>query len=311
MIRKIIKLDEEKCNGCGLCARACHEGAIDIIDGKAKLVRENFCDGFGDCLPNCPTGAITFEEREAPAYDETAVKAAQQKAVSPQASQGDDKTAVKAAQQKVVSPQASQGSGETAVKAAQQKVASPQGGKAMSTEEIMQIEDETKRRAAMMAHLAEGGEHPAGGCPGSRMMQFKREAEMTPSEAPTTGFRPVSRLNQWPCQIKLVPTQAPFFDGAKLLIAADCTAYAYANMHEEFMKGKITVIGCPKLDDVDYTDKLTAIIRDNDIKSVTIVRMEVPCCGGLQRAAQNALKASGKFIPWQVVTISRDGRILD
>ena len=269
MIRKIIKIDEEKCNGCGLCARACHEGAIDIIDGKAKLVRENFCDGFGDCLPNCPTGAITFEEREAPASDETAVKAAQQ------------------------------------------KVASPQGGKAMSAEEIMQIEDETKRRAAMMAHLAEGGGHPAGGCPGSRMMQFKREAEMTPSEAPTTGFRPVSRLNQWPCQIKLVPTQAPFFDGAKLLIAADCTAYAYANMHEEFMKGKITVIGCPKLDDLDYTDKLTAIIRDNDIKSVTIVRMEVPCCGGLQRAAQNALKASGKFIPWQVVTISRDGRILD
>ena len=290
MIRKIIKIDEEKCNGCGLCARACHEGAIDIIDGKAKLVRENFCDGFGDCLPNCPTGAITFEEREAPAYDETAVKAAQQK---------------------VVSPQTSQGSGETAVKAAQQKVPSPQGGKAMSTEEIMQIEDETKRRAAMMAHLAAGGGHPAGGCPGSRMMQFKREAEMTPSEAPMTGFRPVSRLNQWPCQIKLVPTQAPFFDGAKLLIAADCTAYAYANMHEEFMKGKITVIGCPKLDDVDYTDKLTAIIRDNDIKSVTIVRMEVPCCGGLQRAAQNALKASGKFIPWQVVTISRDGRILD
>ena len=265
MIRKIIKIDEEKCNGCGLCARACHEGAIDIIDGKAKLVRENFCDGFGDCLPNCPTGAITFEEREAPAYDETAVKAAQQKAVSPQTSQGDDKTAVKAAQQ---------------------KVASPQGGKAMSAEEIMQIEDETKRRAAMMAHLAADGGHPAGGCPGSR-------------------------LNQWPCQIKLVPTQAPFFDGAKLLIAADCTAYAYANMHEEFMKGKITVIGCPKLDDVDYTDKLTAIIRDNDIKSVTIVRMEVPCCGGLQRAAQNALKASGKFIPWQVVTISRDGRILD
>ena len=290
MIRKIIKIDEEKCNGCGLCARACHEGAIDIIDGKAKLVRENFCDGFGDCLPNCPTGAITFEEREAPAYDETAVKAAQQK---------------------VVSPQTSQGSGETAVKAAQQKVASPQGGKAMWAEEIMQIEDETKRRAAMMAHLAADGGHPAGGCPGSRMMQFKREAEMTPSEAPTTGFRPVSRLNQWPCQIKLVPTQAPFFDGAKLLIAADCTAYAYANMHEEFMKGKITVIGCPKLDDVDYTDKLTAIIRDNDIKSVTIVRMEVPCCGGLQRAAQNALKASGKFIPWQVVTISRDGRILD
>ena len=198
MVRKIIRIDEEKCNGCGICASACHEGAIDIVDGKAKLVRESFCDGLGDCLPTCPTGAITFEEREAPAYDEAAVKESQRK----------------------------------------------------------------------------------------------------------------SRLNQWPCQIKLLPTQAPFFDGAKLLIAADCTAYAYANMHEEFMKGKITMIGCPKLDDVDYTDKLTEIIRDNDIKSVTIVRMEVPCCGGLQRAAENAIRNSGKFLPWQVVTISRDGKIL-
>ena len=203
MIRKIIHIDEEKCNGCGLCARACHEGAIDIVDGKAKLMRENFCDGFGDCLPGCPTGAITFEEREAPEYDQEAVKKAQEEKKS------------------------------------------------------------------------------------------------------------VSRLAQWPCQIKLVPTQAPFFDGAKLLIAADCTAYAYANMHEDFMRGKVTIIGCPKLDAVDYTDKLTEIIRDNDIRSVTIVRMEVPCCGGLQRAAENALRNSGKFIPWQVVTISRDGNILD
>lgn len=263
MIRKIIKIDEEKCNGCGLCASACHEGAIDIIDGKAKLVRENFCDGFGDCLPGCPTGAITFEEREAPAYDEAAVKAAQQR------------------------------------------------GKKMTVEDIMQIEDETKRKAEMTAHLAAGGERPAGGCPGSRMMQFKREEETAQTDAPNSGFHPVSRLNQWPCQIKLVPTQAPFFEDAKLLIAADCTAYAYANMHEEFMKDKVTIIGCPKLDDVDYSEKLTAIIRDNNIKSVTIVRMEVPCCGGLQRAAENALKASGKFIPWQVVTISRDGHILD
>ena len=269
MIRKIIKIDEEKCNGCGLCASACHEGAIDIINGKAKLVRENFCDGFGDCLPGCPTGAITFEEREAPAYDVAAVKAAQQKAASAEA------------------------------------------GNPMSVEEIMQMEDETKRKAAMMAHRAAGGQHPTGGCPGSRMMQFSRKEEAAQAEAPNSGFHPVSRLNQWPCQIKLVPTQAPFYKGAKLLIAADCTAYAYANMHEEFMKGKITIIGCPKLDDVDYSAKLTAIIRDNDIKSVTIVRMEVPCCGGLQRAAENALKASGKFIPWQVVTISRDGRIVD
>ena len=241
MLRKIIHIDEDKCNGCGLCAEACHEGAIEMRDGKAKLVRENFCDGFGDCLPNCPTGAITFEEREAPAYDEAAVKQAK--------------------------------------------------------ERKMQIQEE--RHA-----------HPEGGCPGSRMMQFARE-ESRQAEQPAAVGRPVSRLAQWPCQLRLVPPQAPFFDGAKLLIAADCTAYAYAGMHEDFMKGKVTVIGCPKLDAVDYSDKLTQIIRDNDIKSVTIVRMEVPCCGGLQRAAENALRASGKFIPWQVVTVSRDGRILD
>ncbi len=237
MVRKIIHIDEEKCNGCGLCASACHEGAIDIVDGKAKLVRENFCDGFGDCLPGCPTGAITFEEREAPAYDEKAVQEAKE-----------------------------------------------------------------KKKVDEMKFL-----HHEGGCPGHQTMQFDQRTEASPVP---TG-RPVSRLGQWPCQIKLVPTQAPFFDGAKLLIAADCTAYAYANMHEDFMKGKITIIGCPKLDAVDYSEKLTAIICDNDIKSVTIVRMEVPCCGGLQRAAETALQTSGKFIPWQVVTISRDGRILE
>ena len=266
MVRKIIHIDEEKCNGCGICADACHEGAIEIIDGKAKLVRENFCDGFGDCLPGCPMGAITFEEREAPAYDAQAVKKAQ----------------------------------------------------------------EEKKMGQMNADNMEAmmHEHHEGGCPGSRMMQFKREdmpaapgvmpgmaqgmtLGMAPEAAPAAYVKPVSRLVQWPCQIKLLPTQAPFFNGAKLLIAADCTAYAYANMHEDFMKGKVTLIGCPKLDAVDYSEKLTEIIRDNDIKSVTIVRMEVPCCGGLQRAAETALRNSGKFIPWQVVTISRDGRILD
>ena len=234
MIRKIIHIDEEKCTGCGLCASACHEGAIDMVNGKAKLVRENFCDGFGDCLPAFPAGAITFEEREAPEYDAAAVKKAQ----------------------------------------------------------------EAKKMESMHQ----------GGCPGSRMRQFTQQE---PSPAPAASGKPVSRLAQWPCQIKLVPTRAPFFDGAKLLIAADCTAYAYTAMHEDFMRGRVTLIGCPKLDDVDYTDKLTAIIRYNDIRSVTIVRMEVPCCGGLQRAAQNALQQSGRFIPWQVVTISCDGHIID
>ena len=239
MIRKIIHIDEDKCNGCGLCASACHEGAIDIIGGKAKLMRENFCDGLGDCLPNCPTGAITFEEREAPAYDAAAVKESRRK----------------------------------------------KGEKKM---------EETKL---------------AGPCPGTEIKQFQREGQKEEVSAPAA--RSVSRLGQWPCQIKLVPTQAPFFNRAKLLIAADCTAYAYANLHEDLMKGKITLIGCPKLDGVDYTDKLTEIIRGNDIQSVTIVRMEVPCCGGLQMAAENALRASGKFIPWQIVVISTDGKLLD
>lgn len=269
MIRKIIRIDEEKCNGCGLCATACHEGAIDMVDGKAKLVRENYCDGLGDCLPGCPTGAITFEEREAPDYDDGAVKRTQEE--------------------------------------------SRKAAMTMTIEEIMKIEDENERRKLMMAKKKEeGGMHHAhGGCPGSRSMQFNREESYEGEAQPHTWAKPVSRLAQWPCQIKLVPTAAPFFDGAKLLIAADCTAYAYANMHEEFMRGKTTIIGCPKLDDIDYSEKLTEIIADNDIKEVTIVRMEVPCCGGLEQAAKNALQASGKFIPWHVVTISRDGRILD
>ena len=232
MIRKIIKIDEEKCNGCGACASACHEGAIDMVNGKAKLIRENYCDGLGDCLPACPTGAITFEEREAPAYDEAAVLAAK--------------------------------------KAAQ----------------------ETPKPC---------------GCPGSQARVLHREAQNSVTEA----VCPVSQLAQWPVQIKLVPPTAPYFSGAKLLIAADCTAYAYANFHNEFMRGHVTLIGCPKLDDLDYSEKITEIIRLNDIQSVTIVRMEVPCCGGLEYAAKQALQASGKFIPWNVVTISTNGIILD
>ena len=236
MIRKIINIDEEKCNGCGICANACHEGAIDIIDGKAKLVRENFCDGFGDCLPGCPTGAITFEEREAPEYDEEAVKKAQIK-------------------------------------------------KEHTLKEIYKYS----------------------GCPGSKVMQIQREEVQEEKQQLTE--KPFSRLSSWPVQIKLAPIQAPYFEGAKLLVAADCTAYAYASMHDVFMKGKVTLIGCPKLDAVDYSEKLTQIIAKNDIQSVTIVRMEVPCCGGLEMAAKKALQASGKFIPWQVVTVGIDGTI--
>lgn len=196
MIRRIIQIDEEKCNGCGACAAACHESAIGMVDGKAKLLRDDYCDGLGDCLPACPTGAITFVEREAAAYDEAAV------------------------------------------------------------------------------------------------------------------IRNQRSLQQWPVQIKLVPTSAPYFDGAKLLIAADCTAYAYASFHEDFKNEKIVLVGCPKLDSVDYSEKLEEIIRSNNITEVTIVRMEVPCCGSLEMAAKRALQNSGKFIPWQVATISVDGKIL-
>lgn len=221
MKRRIIEIDERKCNGCGACAEACHEGAIAMVDGKARLMREDYCDGLGDCLPACPTGAISFVEREAKAYDEKAV--AESKA----------------------------------------------------------------------------------GCPGQQMRRFVRESRV-PSQPAVRD----SELGQWPCQIKLAPVNALYFEGADLLIAADCTAYAYASMHEEFMKGRITLIGCPKLDGVDYSEKLAAIISGNDIRSVCIVRMEVPCCGGLEAAARKALQESGKSIPWHVVTISVDGRTL-
>ena len=236
MIRKIIKIDKEKCNGCGACASACHEGAIDIIDGKAELVREHFCDGLGDCLPECPTGAISFEEREAPAYDEEAVKEAQKKIAA--------------------------------------------------------------KNRAISSHS---------GCPGSKIMQIRRTETSEPVKATSTADSG-SKLQNWPVQIKLAPVNAPYFNGSKLLIAADCTAYAYAAFHQDFIRNKVTLIGCPKLDQVDYSEKLTAIIQNNNIQSVTIVRMEVPCCGGLEIAAKKALQASGKFIPWQVVTISIDGK---
>lgn len=236
MIRKIININEEKCNGCGACAEACHEGAIAMIDGKAKLIRDDYCDGLGDCLPTCPTGAITFVERETVAYDAEAVK---------------------------------------------------------------------KNMEAKKHPL-----HQFGGCLGHQLKEFKR-SEQTANNISQTTFAPISQLGQWPCQIKLIPKNAPCFDNAKLLIAADCTAYAYANIHNEFMKGKVTLIGCPKLDDVDYSEKLTPIIKNNNIQSITVIRMEVPCCGGIEQAIIKALKDSGKFIPWQVVNVSIDGNIIE
>ena len=231
MLRKIIRIDQDKCNGCGACAAACHEGAIEMINGKAQLTREDYCDGLGDCLPACPVDAISFEEREAPAYDEQAV-----------------------------------------------------------------LQNKMKKAAPLPC-----------GCPGSQSKAIKRES--APCSMPA-GDVP-SQLRQWPVQIKLCPVNAPYFDGVNLLIAADCTAYAYGNFHREFMRNRITLIGCPKLDSGDYTDKLTEIIARNDIKSLTIVRMEVPCCGGIEQAAKRALQLSGKFIPWQVVTITTDGKIKD
>ncbi len=252
MKRKIVEIDEAKCTGCGLCANACHEGAIAMVDGKAKLIKDDYCDGMGDCLPECPAGAITIVEREAAAYDEKAVQ--------------------------------------------ERKMAKMQ----------------EKMKTGGMALHPEGHTPPPGGCPGKAMRTFNRDTTQLPPRQDNSQLSTLnSQLSQWPCQIRLVPVKAPFFQGAKLLIAADCTAYAYAAFHQEFMRGKVTIVGCPKLDPVDYSEKLTEILRENGIKSVTIVRMEVPCCGGLEMAAKKALQASGKFIPWQVVTLSLDGRIID
>ena len=229
MLRRIIKIDENKCNGCGACAAACHEGAIAMVNGKAKLMRDDYCDGLGDCLPACPMGAITFVQREAAAYNEAAVLAAK-----------------------------------------------------------------AKREEKLPC-----------GCPGSGAKAIQRQD--SPAVARVSQQ---SELRQWPVQMKLVPVKAPWFHGAKLLVAADCTAYAYANFHQDFIKDRITLVGCPKLDSVDYAVKLAEILRSNDIRSVTVVRMEVPCCGGMEMAVKRALQDSGKFIPWNVVTISTDGHLL-
>lgn len=232
MIRKIIQIDEEKCNGCGACAEACHEGAIRMVDGKAKLIRDDYCDGLGDCLPACPVDAIHFVEREALPYDEAAV---------------------------------------------------------------------AQSRQAV-------GNLPCG-CPGTQARALKQASPCASSQA-SAGEPVGSELRQWPVQIKLAPVNAPYFDGAELLIAADCSAYAYGNFHREFMRGRVTLVGCPKLDGVDYSEKLVEILRTNDICSVTVTRMEVPCCGGLEHAVRSALEECGKSIPSQVVTLTTDGKIL-
>ncbi len=226
--RRIVRIEEEKCNGCGACAQACHEGAIVMINGRARLIRDDYCDGLGDCLPVCPTGAISIEERQAAPYDEKAVQ--------------------------------------------------------------------EKRR-----HSASGA-----GCPGTQTAALVQRG---PARA-GAGEEEKSQLSQWPVQIKLLPLAAPYFKGAKLLIAADCTAYAYAGFHDRLMRGRITLIGCPKLDGADYSEKLTEIIRRNDIKEITVVRMEVPCCGGLERAVETALRNSGKRVPYQAVTVTVEGKLL-
>ncbi|EGT5419807.1 4Fe-4S binding protein [Clostridioides difficile] len=238
MMRKIIKIDEGKCNGCGLCVEACHEEAIGMVNGKAKLLRDDYCDGLGDCLPTCPTNAISFEYREAAEYDEAAVKANME---------------AKKAQKKTL----------------------------------------------------------ACGCPGSQSKSINREVSNSTSISNDIVEIKGSQLNQWPVQIKLVPTNASYLKNASLLIAADCTAYAYGNFHNKFMKNKVTLIGCPKLDEVDYAEKLTEILKENDIKNIVVTRMEVPCCGGIVNAVKTALQNSGKMIPWQIVTISVDVKIVD
>ena len=244
MKRRIIKIDEEKCNGCGACAKACHEGAIEMVNGKAHLTREDYCDGLGDCLPACPTDAISFEEREAPAYNETAVLEAK------------------------------------------------------------------RRNAAKQAADQQTGDTLPCGCPGTQSRSIHHaECDCKNTEAPVAKL--TSQLSQWPVQIKLAPVNAPYFEGARLLIAADCTAYAYANFHNEFIRGRITLVGCPKLDNVDYSEKLADILAHNEIKDILVVRMEVPCCGGIVNAVKLAMQKSGKLIPWRVLTVTTDGNIVE
>ena len=229
MIRKIIQIDREKCNGCGTCARTCHESAISMVNGKAQLLRDDYCDGLGDCLPVCPTDAIRFVEREAAAYDAAAVAAA--------------------------------------------------------------------KAAAKAPHSC--------GCPGAAAREIHHEKCLK-----ATGGMP-SRLENWPVQIKLAPVRAPYFQGADLLVAADCTAYARGSFHEDFIRGRSVLIGCPKLDGENYAEKLAAILRENDVHSVTLTRMRVPCCGGLERMLRTALENCGKQLPLEIAVIDMNGDIMN
>lgn len=264
MLRQIIKIDSDKCNGCGLCVSACHEGAIGMKDGKAVLLRDDYCDGLGNCLPVCPTDAISFEMRDTLEFDEEAVKANIER------------------QKAQPLPCGCPGTNARAIRREEPGTQNPKG-------HLAQLRPLSTGGAAGPASAGGQGIAPAVSNPGA------------------TG----SQLNQWPVQIKLVPVNAPYFAGANLLIAADCAAYAYGNFHNEFMKNRITLIGCPKLDEGDYSEKLTAILQANDIKSLTVARMEVPCCGGIENAVKTALKNCGKMIPWQIVTISTDGNLVD
>ena len=278
MVRRVIEIDEEACIGCGLCANACHEGAIGMVNGKAKLMRDDYCDGFGDCLPACPVDAIRFIEREAAAYDEAAVLAAKK---------------AKETANKLSSAMSSIKNNNVKSKNEMKDNFTDANG------------NYSKNRDADMIEPC--------GCPETRAQTIIHDNsdDNSCNVNNNVSEKIQSELTQWPVQIQLLPVTAPFYNNANLLIAADCTAYAYGDFHRKFVKNRVVLVGCPKLDDADYQSKLTAIISQNDIKSVTIVRMEVPCCGGLENAAKEALKASGKFIPWQVVTISTDGRILD
>lgn len=266
MIRKIIKIDEEKCNGCGLCVTACHEGAIGMENGKAKLLRDDYCDGLGDCLPSCPTGAISFEHREALDYDEAAVQAniAAKKNGASCVSMNAPIAFVPKVEEKVEPAVKKSISFNFAGAPAKKEVPAPPSGMNMKP-----------------------------------VLEMKREADSS------------SKLYNWPIQIKLAPVNAPFFEGAKLLIAASCSAFSYGNFHEDFIKNHIVLIGCPKLDAVDYSEKLSEILKHNNIKSVKCVRMEVPCCTGLETATKNAIQQSGKMLPWGVSILSRDGNIIE